>query len=414
MQESKFNVVDIVLELMDEGKSLDEIIAITNLDKHYLKSLLSKIKSSIVSELDDQRFPYIKTINETLKKKTNKRLMRNYSEDKKKIVLYLLSKNRTFKDLTIIMNLTPCKCLSLLKSIYYDIYMYDIEEEKQYIPLIKKCLSQATTHMKPKDSSQEKSIIINPLDEFAVFTNHRDEIFISNTKIQQVYELESEHPRFIVISDTHFGSIFESIEYLEMVYEYAIKHGIKYIFHCGDLIEGEEYYDSGRSKWEYRNIYLQIEHILNDYCYDESIKNIILLGNHDVKSLKVRGIDLNDVLRERSDFISLGYRNGYIKVKDDYIALKHDIKRMLNPNYSLATSLSFSGHTHQYRCKFDDKSVRFIVPTLSNMRSEKEVVNIGFLVGELDLSNKIDRIKIDYIDLTNESRVYTFERKKHI
>ena len=126
MQESKFNVVDIVLELMDEGKSLDEIIAITNLDKHYLKSLLSKIKSSIVSELDDQRFPYIKTINETLKKKTNKRLMRNYSEDKKKIVLYLLSKNRTFKDLTIIMNLTPCKCLSLLKSIYYDIYMYDI------------------------------------------------------------------------------------------------------------------------------------------------------------------------------------------------------------------------------------------------------------------------------------------------
>ena len=79
MQESKFNVVDIVLELMDEGKSLDEIIAITNLDKHYLKSLLSKIKSSIVSELDDQRFPYIKTINETLKKKTNKRLMRNYS-----------------------------------------------------------------------------------------------------------------------------------------------------------------------------------------------------------------------------------------------------------------------------------------------------------------------------------------------
>ena len=46
-----------------EGKSLDEIIAITNLDKHYLKSLLSKIKSSIVSELDDQRFPYIKTIN---------------------------------------------------------------------------------------------------------------------------------------------------------------------------------------------------------------------------------------------------------------------------------------------------------------------------------------------------------------
>ena len=295
MQESKFNVVDIVLELMDEGKSLDEIIAITNLDKHYLKSLLSKIKSSIVSELDDQRFPYIKTFNETLKKKTNKRLMRNYSEDKKKIVLYLLSKNRTFKDLTIIMNLTPCKCLSLLKSIYYDIYMYDIEEEKQYIPLIKKCLSQATTHMKPKDSSQEKSIIINPLDEFAVFTNHRDEIFISNTKIQQVYELESEHPRFIVISDTHFGSIFESIEYLEMVYEYAVKNGIKYIFHCGDLIEGEEYYDSGRSKWEYRNIYLQIEHILNDYCYDESIKNIILLGNHDVKSLKVRGIDLNDV-----------------------------------------------------------------------------------------------------------------------
>ena len=268
--------------------------------------------------------------------------------------------------------------------------------------------------MKPKDSSQEKSIIINPLDEFAVFTNHRDEIFISNTKIQQVYELESEHPRFIVISYTHFGSIFESIEYLEMVYEYAVKNGIKYIFHCGDLIEGEEYYDSGRSKWEYRNIYLQIEHILNDYCYDESIKNIILLGNHDVKSLKVRGIDLNDVLRERSDFISLGYRNGYIKVKDDYIALKHDIKRMLNHNYSLATSLSFSGHTHQYRCKFDDKSVRFIVPTLSNMKSEKEVVNIGFLVGELDLSNKIDRIKIDYIDLTNESRVYTFERKKHI
>ncbi len=413
MQESKFNVVDIVLELIDEGKSLDEIIAITNLDRHYLKSLLIKIKSSIVRELDDQRFPYIKTINETLKKKTNKKLIKNYSEDKKKIVLYLLSKNRTFKDLTIILNLTPSKCYALLKSIYYDIYMYNIEEEKKYISLIKKCLNQASIHIKHEKNSREKNMVIDSLDEYAAFTNHKEELFISNTKIQQVYELESNHPKFIVISDTHFGSIFESIEYLEIVYDYAIKNGIKYIFHCGDLIEGEEYYESERIKWKYRNIYLQIEHILNDYCYDESIKNIILLGNHDVKSLKVRGIDLNDVLKERNDFISLGYRNGYIKVKNDYIALKHDIERMLNPNYPLATSLSFSGHTHQYRCKFDDKNVRFIVPTLSNMKSEKEIINIGFLVGELDLSNKIDGIKIDYIDLTNKNRIYTFERKNY-
>lgn len=411
MQESKFNVVDIVLELIDEGKSLDEIIAITNLDRHYLKALLSKIKSNIVKELDDQKFSYIQTINETLKKKTNKKIMRNYSEDKKNVILFLLSKNRTFKDLTVILNISPCKCLSLLKSIYYDINMYDIKDEKKYIPLIKKCINQAT--LCPKNNLQEKNIIINPLDEFAVFTNHNDEIFISNTKIQQVYELNSEHPKFIVISDTHFGSIFESIEYLEIVYEYATKHGIKYIFHCGDLIEGEEYNNYGKNKWEYRNIYLQIEHILNDYCYDENIQNLILLGNHDVKSLKIRGIDLNDVLKERSDFIPIGYRNGYIKINDDYIALKHEIKRMLNPNYPFSTSLSFSGHSHQYRCKFDDKNVRFIVPTLSNMKSNKEIINIGFLVGELDLSNKIERIKIDYIDLTNENRVYSFERKKH-
>lgn len=412
MQESQFNVVDIVLELIDEGKNLDEIIEITNLDRHYLKTLLAKIKSNIVKELDDQRFPYIKTINETLKKKNNKNIMRNYSEDKKKIIFFLLSKNRTFKDITIILNISPCRCLTLLKSIYYDINMYNIEEEKKYIPFIKKCINQATIHTKRKNNLQEKNIIINPLDEFAIFTNHSDEIFISNTKIQQVYELDIDHPKFIVISDTHFGSIFESIKYLEIVYEYAIKHGIKYIFHCGDLIEGEEYNNYGKNKWEYRNIYLQIEHILNDYCYDKSIQNIILLGNHDIKSLKVRGIDLSDVLKERTDFIPIGYRNGYIKVKDDYIALKHEIKRMLNANYPLATSLSFSGHTHQYRCKFDDKNVRFIVPTLSNMKSDKEIINIGFLVGELDLSNKIDRIKIDYIDLTNENRVYSFERKK--
>ena len=43
---------------------------------------------------------------------------------------------------------------------------------------------------------------------------------------------------FILISDLHFGSKFERVDLMNIVYDYAIKNNINLIVIGGDLIDG--------------------------------------------------------------------------------------------------------------------------------------------------------------------------------
>ena len=152
---------------------------------------------------------------------------------------------------------------------------------------------------------------------------------------------------FILISDLHFGSCFERVDLMYIVYDYAVKNNINLIIIGGDLIDGT----FGCEK-KYCDTEKQIKHLLNDYPFDKNILSFAVLGDHDYSSLKENGQDLSRILKSyRQDIIPLGYQIGEIRVKKDAFFVKHSFINDFNDTGIkktpiISNGLLLKGHTH--------------------------------------------------------------------
>ena len=175
----------------------------------------------------------------------------------------------------------------------------------------------------------------------------------------------------------------------------------------GDLIEGNcfNYYWCDQ---KYSNIKAQLEHVFYDYCYDDNIENIILLGNHDFSAFVKEGINVSDYLSIRDDFKIIGYKEGYLKIRDEYITLKHEVTKIMNALDNPSTSLNFMGHSHQYRCHYNNDSIIYRVPALCDVSGGfNYVVNKGFLVCSLNFDNfGLCNVDSEYINFNGENIVF--------
>lgn len=177
----------------------------------------------------------------------------------------------------------------------------------------------------------------------------------------------------IFIADTHFGSKYENYNYLDTVYEYAKQNGINSIIHLGDLLQGSISNVVPRKSMPIR----QIIDVVDNYPFDEEIKNYILFGNHDYHALKKREEYLN-ILQRREDFNLLGFKSSYISLNDCLIFLKHSIDKykLSLPNYS--HDLMIKGHGHEFML-VNNTTIK--APTLSDDMKCREPHNRpGFLV----------------------------------
>lgn len=109
--------------------------------------------------------------------------------------------------------------------------------------------------------------------------------------------------KFLLISDTHIGK--EGIEdflLLNNIYEYAVKEGVKIVFHLGDLFAGKfednylDFEEAGR----------QIDLFNLNYPKVPEIKTYCLLGNHDKPVDKIMAEELCYM---HSDLRQLTYEN---------------------------------------------------------------------------------------------------------
>ena len=184
---------------------------------------------------------------------------------------------------------------------------------------------------------------------------------------------------FMLISDIHFGSIYDEVKYLDLMYEYCISNNIHIIINAGDLIDGLTF---GKEK-RLNSFEKQIDLLLQKYPFDKNIINFVCLGNHDLDLLQTTGQDLKTILNnERHDLVTLGYGMGFINVKNEKIYVKHIIKdykvdRIPNQN------LILSGHSHKSYVIFDDNCLIHI-PTLSNMQTDNCFSYPGAIVMHLD------------------------------
>ena len=406
-----FDVYKHIIELVMLDYSVDEISNCLNLEKSYIISMLKKIRSDIVSSMDEDSFYLIPMIDKSLGKKV-KNVTRNFGGFKRNLIFGLLCDGKSYFEIINELNVSPSSYLSLLRTMYIDLYTYGSIEEKIYLPLVRNAIDEVLYLLK-SDSIIKKEHIDNiPRREFLVQKGLNNEEVLSHSYVCDTFSLESDDKLdFIVISDTHIGSRFENFDYLKRVYDYALSHGVKYIFHAGDLIEGC-YSNYSRCKRKYMSISSQVNHIIEDYPYDRSIKNIILLGNHDAFPIVVDNYDIADTLSNRDDFMLTGYRSSYLRLRDEYISLKHDISRMLNVVGDATVLLNFFGHSHQYRCLFDGKYAIFRVPTLADMPSNSyTIVNRGFLAGSIDFEeNRASNVLVDFINFDDKDTI-SFERK---
>ncbi len=402
--ETKFELLNTIKELVSTGKNLEEISVLLHLDLNYVKYLAKKVKTDIILACNSDEFYLIIMIDTLLEKKYQNYERFSYELQYKVLELLHLSDEEIVERL----NINLHRLLSFYKSMYYMLYVYDIKDvPKSYLPIIKGRIDNLSNIFDMHKYQYNINEFEGPVN--VKFPNGR--IRPADIKYGKIFDIgEDKSFKFICIADPHFGAKYENIDYLKRVYEYASEHDIKYIVVLGDLIEGN-CYDYDRCLPQYKSINSQVEHVLKDYCYDANIKNIILLGNHDFSAFTKEGIDISKQLSERKDFSILGYKEAYIKIRDEIITLKHDVSKIVSCMTNPCTSLNLIGHSHQYRTMYNDDSITMKVPTLSDVYAgEGYVINKGFVVCEVMFDDfGLYYIDTEFIDL-NKDDIIKFRR----
>ena len=208
---------------------------------------------------------------------------------------------------------------------------------------------------------------------------------------------DDKNTRFIAVSDIHVGDKDSDIKLADEVYNYAIKNGINTILLCGDQIQG-----NFSKPMNMNTIETQVEKFIKDYPYDKNILNYMILGNHDFRALYYSGFDVSKRIHNlRYDIIPIGNGIGNIKIKEDFITLKHELE-CVDLNYDdILGDIVLSGHSHMMKIKLNGKLV-ICVPSLSYNSPDKSRDNVpGFLDITLDFDRKkIGTVNIDYLLVT--------------
>ena len=202
----------------------------------------------------------------------------------------------------------------------------------------------------------------------------------------------------LFISDTHIGGPLERPERLKVISDYAVSHDIHTIFNTGDVINN--YYPDTEPDAKVKDPVLQAKKYLRCLPYQPRIIYFNLGGNHDYKSLIDNGYDpLRYIEDRRVDQVSLGYGKCFIHLKDDTIALAHDLK---NTDNNIKSTMIFRGHSHKFRNR-ENKIIN--VPAVTdNYQGPYEYIPLpGFLDVEfIFFDNKI--FKVDLRQLTFQDK----------
>lgn len=165
--------------------------------------------------------------------------------------------------------------------------------------------------------------------------------------------------RCIFISDLHTGSIYERPKLLPKVFDYAKAHDIHIIINAGDTIDN--IYPESNQVLINKTLPSQIKKLIRVYPYAEDIITLNLGGNHEYKSIIEDGYDiLRKVESSRYDMVSLGYGMCKILLKDDSIAVIHDLKKSNKLDVPNDVSMIYKGHSHKAKNSYKEQKKTFI------------------------------------------------------
>lgn len=194
-----------------------------------------------------------------------------------------------------------------------------------------------------KDYEKSKMPINNIAGKYSLERNVVLAILGNRVRLKELPNGYIKGNTFIAIGDTHIGSKLEKMTYLDYVYDFAIKNNITDIVHAGDLIQST----IKPVQKEFVTDRAQLEHVIKNYPFDESIKNHILFGNHDFHTLN-KSPRYYRILSSRKDFNLLGFKRAYLNWQKYLICIDHPIRkyRIEIPNQD--PLLRIIGHSHSF------------------------------------------------------------------
>ncbi len=186
---------------------------------------------------------------------------------------------------------------------------------------------------------------------------------------------------FLVIADTHFGNIYEDLELVNGLYQYAQDRNIRYVFHLGDIIEGCALDNQSPSRIKRADIHEQVDFVTKKYPKSDKVDTIYILGNHDYRCLS-KGIDISKVIeRRRLDMHFAGFKSSKIRVGDKLVLLQHPFTIEKSSIYDSEIrdlyfkpqfDLILRGHTHHNGIYInEDESIVVNVPACYSSPSRK-------------------------------------------
>ena len=193
-------------------------------------------------------------------------------------------------------------------------------------------------------------------------------------------------PKIMVISDLHIGNIKGNIELINTVYDYCAKEDIHNIIICGDLLDGT---------FSQEEIIIdpekQIDYLIKNYPFDESILNIFEPGDHDISLQHNTKMSLHKVLtKKRHDIANIA--PCFHDKQDSIITINHNKIQVSHKSSYTETNtiddvkLHLCGHMHSLRELYNINSKttpRIYIPPLCRINFHDEI-NLPRAV-ELDL-----------------------------
>ena len=218
--------------------------------------------------------------------------------------------------------------------------------------------------------------------------------------------LTGRHHKFIVISDTHIGSVYSPYEWHDVVSDYANKSGAEAVLHCGDLVEGMKIQRIGTQIYELSDIGYEAQkaramELLSKY----KVPMYIISGNHDFYYQEYAGANIIKSLADSLDNLTyIGHDTADIDIDGATVRLFHggDGSNSYAVSYRLQKlceaitggskpNILIAGHVHKF-CYIFERNIHAIsAPCMQMqtnfMRGKKLAAHTGFLELEFDVND---------------------------
>jgi hypothetical protein len=166
---------------------------------------------------------------------------------------------------------------------------------------------------------------------------------LKRLELKRQYNLDSykaKSIRFGLISDTHLGSKYENLPFLNLAYDIYEQEGIKRVYHCGDITEGRMRHRGHEFEIHVHGMDNQADYTAEQYPHKKGIITKFITGSHDLSFYKSVGGDIGKKITDlREDLIYLGQEQAQVLLEDKNGNTA--TLRLVHPGGGTAYSLSY-------------------------------------------------------------------------